>query len=104
MEYPHERAVADNVNVGYEVYRIKTQGYGRGSKVEAGNWVDKRDRLTRKVRWEQLDQDLEYTPHQLDRQVVAKDQIRTVIKTFRERLFTEIFSWENRNTKNTDLC
>ena len=24
-EYPHERAVADGVNVGYEVYRIKTE-------------------------------------------------------------------------------
>ena len=32
-----------------------------------------------------------YTPNQLDRDVVAEDQIRTVIQTFRDRLFTEIF-------------
>ena len=32
-----------------------------------------------------------YTPNQLDRDVVAVDQIRTVIRTFRDRLFTEIF-------------
>ena len=53
--------------------------------------MDKRDRLTRKLRWEQLDEDLEYKPTQLDRDVVAKDQIRTVIKTFKERLFEDIF-------------
>jgi len=53
--------------------------------------VDKRHKLTRKVRWEQLDEDLDYPPEQLDRSVVSPDQIRTVIKTFRDKLFAEIF-------------
>jgi type I restriction enzyme R subunit len=91
MEYSHERAVADGVNVGYDVYRIKTEITERGSKVEAGFFVDKRDKLTRKTRWEQLDEDLEYSSSQLDRDVVAPDQIRTVIRTFRDKLFTDIF-------------
>lgn len=38
-----------------------------------------------------MNEDLEYTSEQLDRDVVAPDQIRTVIKTFKENLFTEIF-------------
>jgi len=91
MEYDHDRAVADGVNVTYDVYSIKTRITQEGSRVEAGYYVDKRDKLTRKVRWEQLDDDLEYSPQQLDRDVVAPDQIRTVIKTFKEKLFTEIF-------------
>lgn len=91
MEYSHERAVADGVNVGYEVYRIKTDITEKGSKVEAGDFVDKRDKLTRKVRWEQLDEPFEYAADQLDRSVVAQDQIRTVVRTFRDKLFTEIF-------------
>jgi len=90
-EYPHERAVADGVNVGYEVYRIRTEITENGSVVDAGYYVDKRDKLTRKIRWEQLDEDLEYTPNELDRSIVASDQIRMVIKTFKENLFTEIF-------------
>ena len=90
-EYSHERAVADGVNVGYEVYRIKTKITEDGSTVEAGNYIDKRDKLTREVRWEQLDEDLQYDGRELDRSVVAKDQIRTVIKTFKDRLLTEIF-------------
>jgi type I restriction enzyme R subunit len=90
-EYPHERAVADGVNVGYEVYRIQTRITKEGSTVEAGYYIDKRDKVTRKTRWEQLDEELEYTGAQLDRDVVAVDQIRTVVRTFRDRLFTEIF-------------
>lgn len=91
MEYSHERAVADNVNVGYEVYRIQTEITERGSRVEAGFYVDKRDKLTRKTRWELLDEELEYAPSQLDRYVVAPDQIRTIIRTFKEKLFADIF-------------
>jgi len=91
MEYSHERAVADGVNVGYDVYRIKTEITEKGSKVEAGYFIDKRDKLTRKVLWEQLDEDLEYEADQLDRAVVAVDQIRTIVRTIRDKLFIEIF-------------
>ena len=60
MEYGHEHAVADGVNVGYDVYRIDTEITAGRQSVEKGFYVDKRDRLTRKVRWEQLDEDLAY--------------------------------------------
>jgi type I restriction enzyme, R subunit len=91
MEYGHEQAVADGVNVNYDVYRIKTEITEGGSKVDAGYYVDKRDRATRAVRWEQLDEDLQYDANQLDRDVVAADQIRTVVRTYRDKLFSEIF-------------
>jgi len=91
MEYNHDQAVADSVNVDFDLYRIRTVVSEHGSTINAGLWVDRRDRLTRKVRWEQLDEDLTYSAQELDRDVVAKDQIRTIIQTFKERLFTEIF-------------
>ncbi len=90
-EYPHERAVADGVNVGYDVYRIKTEISETGGEIPPGFYVDKRDKLTRKTRWEMLDEEMEYSANQLDRDVVAPDQIRKVIQTFRDNLFTEIF-------------
>src|SRR5271165_4295345 len=91
MEYNHDQAVADRVNVDFDVYRIRTVISEHGSALNAGFLVDKRDRLTRKVRWQQLEDDLTYVSTQLDRDVVAPDQIRTIIRTFKERLFTEIF-------------
>ena len=91
MEYSHREAVADGINVDFDVYRIRTEITEQGSTIDAGYYVDRRDRQTRKVRWERLEEDLAYTPNQLDRDVVADDQIRTVVQTFRDRLFTEIF-------------
>ena len=90
-EYTYSESVADGVNVDFDVYRIKTQISDEGSTVEAGTVVPKRDRRTRKVRYEALDEDLTYTSSQLERAVTAPDQIRTVFETFRDKLFTEIF-------------
>ena len=90
-EYNHERAVADGVNVGYEVYRIKTQVTEQGGKVEKGFYVDKRNKLDRSKRWEQLDEDLTYAAPELDRSVVVPSQIRTVLQAFKDALFTELF-------------
>ena len=91
MEYTHPQAVADDVNVDFDTYRIRTQITEQGSTVDAGFFVDRRDRRTRQVRYEQLEDDLTYSASQLDRDVVAEDQIRTVIRAFRDSLFTEIF-------------
>jgi len=91
MEYPRLRAIADGVNVQGDVYRIRTEISEKGSKVEAGYFIGKRERMTRAERWEKLDEDFEYDPRQLDREVVSVDQIRTVLRTYREKLFTEMF-------------
>ncbi|HEY4621749.1 MAG TPA: DEAD/DEAH box helicase family protein, partial [Gaiellaceae bacterium] len=91
MEYGHEQAVVDGVNVDFDVYRIRTEITERGATIDAGLWTQFRDRQTRRRRWELLDDELPYTAAELDRKVVARDQIRTVLETFRDRLFTEIF-------------
>jgi type I restriction enzyme R subunit len=91
MEYSRQRAVADGVNVDGDVYRIRTQITEHGSQVEAGFWIGKRERMTRKQRWEQLEEDFAYDPNQLDREVVSEDQIRTIIQTYRDKLFSEMF-------------
>jgi type I restriction enzyme R subunit len=91
MEYSHPQAVADGVNVDFDVYRIRTRITEQGSTVEAGFYIDRRDRRTRARRWQQLDDELTYPAAVLDREVVAPDQIRTVVREFHAKLFTEIF-------------
>jgi len=90
-EYTYPQSVVDNVNVDFDLYRIRTEISEQGSVIEAGTIVPKVDRRTRAERLEALDEDLKYTPGQLDRAVTSKSQIRTVLETFRDRLFTEIF-------------
>ena len=90
-EYNHERAVVDGVNVGYDVYRIKTRVTEQGGKVEKGFLIDHRSKASRKARQAVLADDLDYTPADLDRSVVVPDQIRTVLSTYRDAVFTELF-------------
>ena len=93
MEYDHERAVADGVNVDFEVYDIRTRITGQGATIAAApdTMVEYRDRQTRERRWERPDEDITYGAAELDRRVVARDQIRTIVRAFRDRLFTDIF-------------
>ena len=85
-EYTHEQAVADGVNVGYNVFEIETEISKKGSVIWKGEYVDHREKLSRKKRWEQLDEDLSYSKKQLDDAVVSMNQIRLIIRTFREHL------------------
>jgi type I restriction enzyme R subunit len=90
-EYTYPQSVADLVNVDFDIYRIRTDISDQGSTIEAGTVVPVVDRRTRAQRLERLDEDLEYSKGQLDRAVTARGQIRLVLETFRDRLFTEIF-------------
>jgi len=90
-EYPYEQSVVDGVNVGFEVYRIRTQVSEQGGTVDAGYHVPVRDRRTRALRYKQLDADLPFAKTELDRSVTVPDQIRLVLQTFKEKLFTELF-------------
>ncbi|MBS0440476.1 MAG: DEAD/DEAH box helicase family protein [Proteobacteria bacterium] len=90
-EYPYEQSVVDGVNVGFEVYRIRTRVGEQGGTVDASYHVPVRDRRTRALRYKQLDADLPYAKQDLDSSVTVPDQIRLVLRTFREKLFTELF-------------
>ena len=58
MEYGHEQAVADRVNVDFDVFRIRTEVSEVGGKVPAGFVTEFRDRETRRRRFEMIDQEL----------------------------------------------
>jgi type I restriction enzyme, R subunit len=94
MQYGHDEAVVDGVNVDFDVYRIRTRITERGAMIEAGDtgvYVDKRHKLTRAERLELLSQDLTYTANDLDRDVVSESQIRTVLQQFRDKVLPDAF-------------
>ena len=61
MEYSHEQAVADGVNVGNEIYLIETERTQQGGTLTAKQMVEKRERLSRKRRWEYQDEEEAYS-------------------------------------------
>lgn len=103
-EYTYPQSVAHGVNVDFDVYRIRTEKTEHGGVIEAGTTVPKIDKRTRAERLEILDEDLDYTPGQLDRAVTARHQIALVLDTFRDRLFTEIFPGRSTVPKTLIFC
>ena len=89
-EYTHEQAIADGVNVGFDVFLIETQITQQGGTIWKGEYVERREKLSRKKRWELQDENENYTANQLDKDIVNPNQIRLIIKTFKEHL-PEIF-------------
>lgn len=89
-EYSREQAIIDGVNVGEDVFVIETQVTKAGATI-LKQQIEYRDRLTRAKRWRQMDEDVDYAPGRLDRDVVNPSQIRTVIRCFRDSLFTQLF-------------
>ena len=85
-EYPYEDSVTDGVNVPYDIFTIETKITKAGSSIKAQQYVDKRERLSRKKRWERLDEDYTYTSNQLDKDVVNPSQIRNIIKAYKNCL------------------
>lgn len=85
-EYSHEMAVADGVNVGYDVFIIDTHITKHGGTLKMGEYVEHRERLSRKKRMELQDEDETYSSQQLDKDVVNPNQIATIIRTFKENL------------------
>lgn len=89
-EYRREQAIIDGVNVGEDIFLIETEVSKKGGHI-LKRVIEYRDRLSREKRWEQMDEDLDYDKNKLDKDVVNPSQIRTVIKTFKENLFTSLF-------------
>ena len=87
-EYTYEESVTDGVNVPYDVFTIETEISKKGARIKAREYIDKREKLTRKKRWERLDEDYEYTAKKLDKDVVNPSQIRNIIKAFKDSLPT----------------
>lgn len=89
-EYPREQAIIDGVNVGEDVFLIETEVTKNGAHIMK-QMIECRERLTREKRWMQMDEDLDYRPSQLDKDIVNPSQILTVIRAFKENLFTTLF-------------
>lgn len=89
-EYPREQAIVDGVNVGEDIFLIETEITKNGAHIMK-QVIETRNRMSREKRWQQMDEDVDYVPPQLDRDIVNPSQIRTVIRSFKENLYTTLF-------------
>ncbi|MGW3996390.1 DEAD/DEAH box helicase family protein [Amycolatopsis sp. NPDC004772] len=83
-QYTYRQAVADSVNVDFDIMRIKTVVGEQGGSIPANVPVRIVDLHTRRERYEQLDTNLDYSADAIGRTVMNPSQIRTVIQRFHD--------------------
>jgi type I restriction enzyme R subunit len=96
-EYTLKQSIADKVNVGYDVYTIETEITQHGAQIKAKQYVDLRNKMTRKKEWRQLEDEIKYEPTQLDKDAVNPSQIRNIIREYKRVLKEEFFSERDKN-------
>lgn len=96
-EYTLKQSITDKVNVGYDVYTIETEVTQQGAKIKAKQYVNLRNKTTRKKEWKQLDDEVTYAPTQLDRDIVNPSQIRNIIRECKRVMQDEFYPERDEN-------
>lgn len=97
VNYTLEKSIADGVNVDYRIYRIKTKATEDGGAILEGDSLKKITRYTGNVEKIKNEGDTTYTKTELNRSVINPAQIKLVLETYRDVVYTELFTEPQRD-------
>lgn len=92
VNYTLEQSIADGVNVDYRVFRIKTQATEDGGAILEGEKVNRVTRYTGEVKNVKTDEAKTYTSTELNRSIVNPAQIKLILETYRDSVYTQMFN------------
>ena len=92
VNYTLERSIVDGVNVDSRVYRIKTETTENGGAIRKGDILRRETRYTGEVETIKNEETKNYTREELNRSVINPAQIKLVLETFRDAVYTEMFT------------
>lgn len=96
-EYTYEDSVVDGVNVPARVYRIITDATVHGGTINQGETVTNVNRSGEIVDVYNTQQRIDYAPNQLDRTVINPNQIESVLKSYMESIYTDLYPEREEN-------
>lgn len=96
-EYTYEDSVVDGVNVPARVYRIITDATVHGGTINQGETVTDVNRSGEMVDEYKSQQRIDYAPNQLDRSVINANQIESVLKSYMESIYTDLYPEREEN-------
>lgn len=92
VNYTLERSIVDGVNVDCRVYRIKTEATENGGAIRKGDKLKRVTKYTGAVEEVKNEESRSYTKEELNRSVVNPAQIKLVLETYRDAVYTEMFT------------
>ena len=92
VNYTLEKSIVDGVNVDCRVYRIKTQVTETGGAILAGEKFKEETRYTGEVKTVSSKETKTYTNKELNRSIINPAQIKLILTTYRDVVYTELFN------------
>ena len=89
--YIYDNSVVDGVNVPARVYRIITNATVHGGVIDAGSVIQEKSKKTGETQMVTVHDDIHYSPSQLDRSVVNENQIESVLISYRDAIYTDLY-------------
>ena len=96
MNYTLEHSIVDGVNVDYRVYRIKTRATEEGGAILEGDKLKRATVYTGKVENISNKEAKNYTKEELNRSIINPAQIKLVLETYRDAVYSEMFNEPQR--------
>lgn len=90
-KYTYDDSVVDGVNVPSRVFRIKTETSIHGGTIHEGETITEKTKVTGKTTEYVATERIDYTAKQLDRSVINKNQIETVLTAYRDSIYTKLY-------------
>ena len=92
VNYTLEQSIVDGVNVDGRIYRIKTETTENGGAIKKGDILKREPRYTGKVETIKYEETKNYTKEELNRSIINPAQIKLVLETYRDAVYTELFA------------
>lgn len=97
VNYTLEKSIVDGVNVDHRVYRIRTQATEDGGAIREGDSLRRITRYTGNVEDVKNREIRNYTATELNRSIVNPAQIKLILETYRDAVYTEMFTDPQRD-------
>lgn len=92
VNYTLEKSIVDGVNVDCRVYRIKTQVTETGGAILESEKFKEETRYTGEVKTVSSKETKTYTNKELNRSIINPAQIKLILSTYRDVVYTELFN------------
>ena len=92
VNYTLEKSILDGVNVDCRIYRIKTKATEEGGAIMEGDRLKVETRYTGEVKQVSNKETKNYTKEELNRSIINTAQIKLILNTYRDIVYTELFN------------
>lgn len=97
VNYTLEKSIVDGVNVDCRIFRIKTEATENGGAIKIGDKLRIETRYTGEVETISQKESKQYTKSELNRSLINPSQIKLILETYRDSVYTEMFTDPQRD-------